>query len=173
MIRQGTDGLSRGSIQEVLQPSNRAGFFHLLPLDISALDRSESLSSWLQSWFPDQVEFLKPSDWFQRGHDILGWEKETDSKLWHPKIKKSCIVWAPPPAAAYKAVEELRVARHKRQDSIHMFICPRLFTSMWRSHLQKSADIVFEVPARTPCWGMEMLEPLVVDCYFPTFQHLP
>jgi len=32
----------------------------------------------------------------------------------------------PPPAAADVALEQLRQARHKRQDSFHIFVCPKL-----------------------------------------------
>ena len=79
----------------------------------------------------------------------------------------------PPPAAAYKAVEQLRIARHKRFKSIHMFLCPRLFTSQWRAQLHKSADMIFEIPPTTEFWPREMHEPIVVGLYFPSFEYKP
>ena len=90
-----------------------------------------------------------------------------------PVIESGYYVWSPPPAAAYKALEQLRIARHKRLKSTHIFLCPRLFTSQWRAQLHKSADLIFEVPPSTPYWDKTMHEPIVVGLYFPTFQHQP
>ena len=65
------------------------------------------------------------------------------------------------------------MTRHKLQESIHIFACPRLFTSMWRSHVHKSADLIFEIPARVDIWGPEMHKPLIVACCFPSVKHNP
>ena len=70
-------------------------------------------------------------------------------------------------------MEQLRIARHKRLKSTHIFLCPHLFTSQWRSQLHKSADLVFEIPPSTQFWDKSMHEPIVVGLYFPTFQHQP
>ena len=42
------------------------------PWNLSALDRNSNLKSWLSSWLGDEAEFLSPTDWFIRGHDISG-----------------------------------------------------------------------------------------------------
>ena len=65
--------------------------------------------------------------------------------MWIPSYSPGAFVWAPPPAAARIAIEELRQARHKRQDSCHVFVCPRLMTTEWRRHLFRSADLIFVV----------------------------
>jgi hypothetical protein len=127
------------------------------------------------------LEFLSPNDWFERGHDIVGWKRESppgwsplSPGLWYPKIKIGCYVWEPPPAAAQFAVEELRKARLKRQASTHIFVCPRLMTPLWKRQLSKVADVVFEIPAGSiAVWDAASHEPLVVGIVFPFLPFRP
>lgn len=88
-----------------------------------------------------------------------------------PKIRSGCYAWTPAPTSAYKAIEQLRIARHKRQKSSHIFVCPRLFTCNWRAQLHKTADLVFEVPVGNAFWTSNMHEPLVIGLILPTFKH--
>jgi hypothetical protein len=60
----------------------------------------------------------------------------------YPIIRAGSYLWQPAPAAAKFAIEELRRASLKRQDSLHVFVCPRLFTTQWRKQLYKVADLV-------------------------------
>jgi hypothetical protein len=46
-----------------------------IPLHLSALQRSQTLKDWIKSWLGNQAEFLEPSDWFERGHDMSGGSK--------------------------------------------------------------------------------------------------
>ena len=170
MIEQGTDGLSRGLPYEGLVGQNR-DFLHYLPLYLSVFERCVNFITWLKNWLPAWTKFLEPEDWFELGHDIVGWKKA--GSLWLPKIRSGFYCWAPPPAAAYKAIEQLRIARHKRQRSSHVFISPRLMTCMWRSSLHKIADLVVEMPSTMPFWPTGMHEPLVIGFVFPAFQHKP
>ena len=171
MIEQGTDGLSRGSVFEGTLGSKQ-DFLKVLPLDKTVFDRAPLPKEWLFKWLPDTAEILKPEDWFEKGQDVHGWKKSIENK-WAPVIKHGIYIWCPPPAAAYKAMEQLRTARHKRLKSIHVFLCPRLFTSQWRSQLHKSADVIFEMPPSVDYWSKEMHEPIVVGLYFPSFEHKP
>ena len=171
MIEQGTDGLSRGILYEGLLGA-RYNFLHYLPLDKSSMERSPMIRNWLKTWLPSYAEILTPNDWFEKGHDISNWNKGDDN-LWRPIIKSEFWVWDPPPAAAYKAAEQIRIARHKRQSSVHLFMCPRLLTSMWRGQLHKSADLVMEIPPNTTFWNKNQHEPLVLAIYLPTFRHQP
>jgi len=171
MIEQGTDGLSRGMIYEGLLGA-RYNFLNYLPLNESATSRSPKVLSWIRTWAPSYAELLTPEGWFEKGHDINEWEKGLDN-LWRPIIASGCWIWDPSPAAAYKAAEQIRIARHKRNNSIHIFVCPRLMTAMWRAQLHKSADLVMEIPSTTQFWKKEMHEPLVLALYMPMFQHQP
>ena len=73
-IEQGTDGLSRGLPYEGLLGENKR-FLDYLPLHLDAFERSPSLRSWLKEWIPNWEKFLKAEDWFELGHDIVGWYK--------------------------------------------------------------------------------------------------
>jgi hypothetical protein len=139
MKDQGTDGLLRGDLLEGVMKGN--DFHNYISIHRSACERSPDLAAWLEEMFGDSdpLEFLSPNDWFERGHDIAGWERERppewsvlSSGLWYPKLESSCFLWEPPPATAKFAVEELRKARLKRQASTHIFVCPRLMTPSWR-----------------------------------------
>ncbi len=66
------------------------------------------------------------------GHDLVAGGAKNTEGHWILAYKPGKFVWAPPPpAAAGVAVEELRKARHKRQDSTHIFYTPRLMNPLW------------------------------------------
>ena len=79
MIEQGTDGLSRGLPFEGLV-GNKKDFLTYLPLDMSAFERSIKLKPWIKGWLPKDPVFLSPEDWFEKGHDIIGWKKSPENK---------------------------------------------------------------------------------------------
>lgn len=137
MVAQGTDGLSRGDLSDgVLQGHP---FLDFVPLHESAMTRSSGIQPWCLSWLPPSSSLLplRPEDWYGKGHGILGGTRNPDG-LWVPTIanpKTHMFLWAPPPAAADVAVEQLGLSRHKRPDFLHIFICPRLMTHLWRKRL--------------------------------------
>lgn len=141
MIEQGMDGLSRGSVFEGLIGSKQ-DFLNYLPLDKSIFERSIGIKDWVYKWLPSETVIIEPEDWFEKGQDVHGWIKSVEHK-WMPVTKQGIYIWSPPPAAAYKAAEQLRISRHKRLKSTHVFMCPRLFASQRRSQLHKSADLIF------------------------------
>jgi hypothetical protein len=65
------------------------------------------------------------------------------------------------------ASEELRKAKIKRQDSLHVTIIPRLMKPEWFRLLYKALDMVFDVLVGAECWPSSMLEPLIVGISFP------
>ena len=143
MIRQGTDGLSRGDMLEgVLKGRDMLSY---VPLHLSALERDSSLKDWISEWTTQKgyktSEFLEPSDWFKKGHDIRGYRENIDGRV-IPSYSKGTLIWSPPPAAARYALEELRQARHKRQNSIHIFVVPKLMVTEWNPLLYKAADLI-------------------------------
>ena len=167
MISQGTDGLSRGNLMEgVLGGSSMLEF---MPLHLNAVERHPELLEWVRSWCGDELIVpFSPSEWFRRGHDITG-VSENCNGMAIPKLATEAMVhlWAPAPAAADVAVEELRCARHKRQQSTHIFLCPRLMTYRWRQALHKVADVVLTIEARWDFWPESMFEPLIFGLCLP------
>jgi hypothetical protein len=67
MIKEGTDGVSRGQLREGVTAGECMLLF--IPLNEDPLDRNPKLKSWIESWVGDSAEFLVPDDWFERGHD--------------------------------------------------------------------------------------------------------
>lgn len=173
MIAQGGDGLSRGSINEGVMSGE--DFLSFLPFNENAIERSPSLRTWIEDWAnTNDLEFLSPKDWFVRGHDVVAFSKPSEGgDLARPIIKKGTFVWAPPPAAANVAVEEIRKARIKRHQSTHIILIPRLMTCLWQKQLFKACDFVCELKAGHPHWGTNMYEPLLIGFCFPYISFHP
>ena len=172
MISQGSDGLSRGDMLEgVMKGQDMLSF---VPLGKSALEEQKNLEEWIRSWIPNgrNAEVLKPEDWFERGHDIIGYTNNADG-VTIPNVQSGSFIWTPPPAAANVAIEELRKARHKRQNSFHIFVCPRLMKPLWFKQAYKAADMVFDLKAGHPYWSSARHEPLIVAVCFPYLNHKP
>jgi len=71
MIRQGTDGLSRGNFSTGVM--NGVPMSNFVPLHLTAQDHSSRVLAWVQSWATEpNLTPLSPTDWFERGHGILG-----------------------------------------------------------------------------------------------------
>jgi hypothetical protein len=119
---------------------------------------------WLKSWIPSpKIISLDEEDWFELGHGLTGGKRNT-SGVWMPEeLKSGWLIWAPPPAIAEVAVEELEESRHKCKHLNHVFVAPRLMTFAWRKKLKKICDLVFELPpgARL-CWPVSEHEPLII-----------
>jgi hypothetical protein len=182
MIDQGSDGLSRGSLSEGVMRGE--AMISFIPLHQNAFEQNQELRTWTDEFLAgnkhdDPLEYLKPVDWFERGHDLNGgdWEltmpPPNKERQWMPRYKKGRYVWSPPPGAAPAALEQLRKSRHKRQNSTHLFICPRLLYPLWQRSLFRSADLILEIPAGHPAWPANMHEPLILAIYFPFISHRP
>lgn len=143
-----------------------------LPLHLAPVDRCPTLEPWLRQWMGNQAKVLTPMDWFEQGHDIVDWTLSADG-FWRPVLESGTYIWQPPPAAALFAITELRKARIKRQDSTHVFVCPRLMTPEWLRSLYKEADFVFVVPLNSPFWNESMYEPLYIGVCFPFLSSFP
>jgi hypothetical protein len=170
MKAQGTDGTSRGLSKEgVTMGRNMLTY---IPFDETCMERSPKIETWIRSWVAPTVEFLKPEGWFERGHDISGGDYN-DKGFYIPNLVSGTFIWTPPPAAAGVALEQLRQARIKRQNSLHVFVCPRLMTCEWIKQLWKAADVIFEVPIGSEWWPSKMHEPLTIGILFPFIPHRP
>jgi hypothetical protein len=174
MIRQGTDGLSRGDMYEGVMAGD--SMLSHVPLHLSAPERSEGLVDWIRSWAEGsssaQLEVLTPEGWFERGHDFHGSRRNIDG-YWIPAYKPGMFLWAPPPGAARCSIEQLRQARLKRQDSLHIFVVPRLMCPEWRKQVVKASDLLFELPVGHSVWSTEMHEPLTFSICFPYMSRKP
>ena len=170
MMEQGTDGLSRGDLREGLMQGKQMISF--VPLHMSALERSLKLEQWIRTWAGDDMIVLSPEDWFVKGHDISGGTRNGDG-IWLPIYTMGTYVWAPAPAAGAVAIEELRHARHKRKNSAHIFVVPRLFAIEWRKQLYRVSDVVLELPFVDDVWPSNFHEPLVIGFCFPFLNYKP
>ena len=172
MIAQGADGLSRGNLTEGVMTGKDIRWF--VPLNRSAIARAPSLIRWVRSWTQeDELKALEPEEWYSKGQDMMGGEKNADG-IWIPRFEAGTRLWVPPPAAADVAIEQLRYARHRRQNSMHIFVCPRLCTHTWRRWLHKEADFVCEIPAGVlASWKKDQHEPLILGICFPFSSNRP
>lgn len=176
MIAQGTDGLSRGDAQEGVMRGEAIHSF--IPLHLSCLDRQPKLRSWLESFISpsssqSSIEFLSIPDWFDRGHDILGGQKNGDG-VWTPNYSPGTFIWTPPPAAGLVAIEQLRRARVKRELSTHVFVLPRLMSAEWMKQVYKVSDLCIELPFDDTLWKKDTHhEPLFIAFVFPFLPHRP
>ena len=158
MIWQGTDGLSRGDRNAGVMAGE--SMLSFVPLHLAVHERSPEPVAWFQSWcletangFP--VRILSPDDW----PTVLG--------------ARGTYLWAPPPAAADIAVEYMARAIHKRSNSTHVFLCPRLQTARWLRVLAKATDLMLRIPPGTPVWSAEQHEPLILAISFPLSRDKP
>ena len=166
MIDQGTDALSRGDLHEGVMVGRN--MFYFVPLHKSAIERSDVVLAWVQSWCPDsEIRALQLEEWYHRGHGLSGGAKNCEG-IWMPReSEERWLLWAPPPAIAEAALEELSMSRHKHTHLNHIFICPRLMTQLWRKKLHKVSDLVFEVPSGARAfWPRHLHEPLIIGLIF-------
>ncbi len=173
MIQQGTDGLSRGDLScGVMTGTDMISF---VPLHLSVIDRAPALLKWIQSWCPlMDIKHMHPEDWFELGHGLQGGCYTTEGAWLPHQCRQKWFLWAPPPAAASAALDELCLSRHKRTHLNHIFICPRLFTSLWRKRLHKVSDVVLELPAGfLPWWPASCHEPLLLGLTLRFIRHPP
>ena len=172
MIAVGVDGISRGQLNEGVMAGSP--MLSYIPLHKTPIQMSDTLFEWVRSWLGAKTELLTPMDWFTTGHDIRGWTLPSDhNDLSLPILRPGHFVWAPPPGGADVALEELRKARHKRQSSMHVFLCQRLLTPKWFKQLHKACDLVLEIPAGTSFWPEGNFEPLIVGLVFPFIRSQP
>jgi hypothetical protein len=156
MQEEGADGASRGD-----QSSGVMSGTHILqyiPLHLSALDVAPKLEEWLRSCWPKErgkLQCLTANDWYSHGVS-----------------SRNCI-WAPAPAAAEAASEQLARAIHKHPSSFHLFVAPRLLTSRWRRRVSKLADFSMELGPGSSVWGKERHEPLLIFVCLPLSSHRP
>jgi len=156
MIVQGTDGGSRGDLnQGVLTGDNMLNY---VPLHLSAVERQPQVLDWIRSFWNSEygdLEHLDPEGWFTEGH------------------KGGNYLWTPAPAAADVVAEQVGEAKHKRPNSLHIVVVPRLMTGRWRRLLSRQTDFHTTIPLGTSCWPMGEFEPLTLFFCFPLIPFRP
>jgi hypothetical protein len=126
MIQQGTDGLSRADHSNGVMSGDP--MTQHIPLDETAFQRSPPLLKRFKAHFLNlNLRMLEPRDWFDEHHRF------------------GKFVWTPPPAAADDVVDLLNKARHKRPESMHIILIPRLMTGRWRRIMTRTADFYFKI----------------------------
>lgn len=125
MIESGVDGISRGDLNAGMMAGQ--SIYSFIPLHLSAIDRSADLMEWIRGWAGEESELMTPDRW-PEGHE-----------------GGRTYIWAPPPAAADAVADWLGESIHKRSNSVHVVVVPRLMTSRWRKSLGKSSDVQFEL----------------------------
>ena len=173
MIAQGTDGCSRGLLLEGVM----AGKDMLSYIDLAhdAFTRFPPLLDWVRTW--TGKPHLKPltcEEWFVEGHGIVGGSPDKRG-VWIPKHGPAgeMMLWSPPPVIADVALEEILKARHKRTDTYHVVVIPRLFTPKWRRLFYKACDFTFLLNPGSSHWPDNMFEPVWIGILLPFTHHRP
>ena len=115
---------------------------------------------------------MEPIDWYDKGHDLASGYFD-EKQLWRWNVESGTYVWDLPPGAADAALEELRKARIKRQDSSHVVLIPRRFTHIWKKQLLKCCDFVVDIAAGQKLWSHGQFEPLTLGICFPFLPFRP
>jgi hypothetical protein len=171
MIAQGTDGCSRGSLMEGVMTGRDMLVF--VDLAHTAIERHPPLLDWVWTWTKlSKLEPLTPEGWYEEGHGITGGTLDSH-KVWIPTHgdKNKLFLWAPQPLIADAALEELLKALHKRTDTFHVVLKPRLMTPRWRRLFNKACDFTFVVSPGYAFWPADMFEPLWVGNVLPFTHH--
>jgi hypothetical protein len=155
MIEHGTDGLSRGDFSSGVMAGR--DFLSLLPLNKGAIDLSSSLPMWIREYLPGRLDWdvLTPLEWFTKSHS------------------NGHFIWAPPPAIADVALEQMCESFLIRPWNAHVFICPAHMTYWWRKQLRKVSDLVFTIPVGGRMWSKSLHEPLVFALTCPLLAYSP
>ena len=83
------------------------------------------------------------------------------------------FLWALPPSVADVAWEELLKDRHKRTDTFHVLLVPRIMNPRWRRLFHKACDLLFVLSPGSPFWPSGMFKPLWVGILLPFVKHTP
>ena len=140
------------------------------PINLTALERSNSLESWLKEWLLPKTILLTPAQWFIEAHDLRFVGNKAPQEM---MVERGCYLWTPQPIVADIAIEQLRQARLKRHSSIHVMIIPKLCYAMWRRQFYKAMDLILFLPPRWDFWNCDMHELLIFGFVFPFCREKP
>ena len=129
MVKSGIDGLSHSDTNEGIAAGH--ALLSYVNLHRTCLEYLPLLSHYFQSWWPKEelgmLNFFKLVDWFT--HD--------------KEASRHNFVWTPAPAIAEIAIKKLGTWFHKEPfGHVHIWIYPRLFTSLWQKQAGKACSHV-------------------------------
>jgi len=155
MIAQGTDGFSRGDLENGV--ATGASMLSYVPLHLDPFRVNPRLKDWILSTVDCQNEWqvLDANGWFDQGHG------------------SGRYIWSVPAAAGDAALDQLCEAKLANPNSSHIFLIPTVMTARWRKRLGKQSDVVFTVKAGVDCWPRDRHEPLTVALIFPFLSRRP
>jgi hypothetical protein len=104
MIAEGTDGVSRGALNQGV--STGLDMISFIPLHLSAVEWSPHIIDWIKSWLGMDTKLLTPEQWYSRGHSHDGGNYD-EYGFWRVMIRLGKFVWSPPPSAADVALDKL------------------------------------------------------------------
>ena len=174
MIGQVIDRLSRGSLYRGV--INGKPMLLFLSLGESVLKRLEKLGRLIYQWdynLGRSVETLDPEGWVVRGRGHGRGEESIDG-VWIPKFRTGTFICIPSLGVARIFIEELCQARHKRTDSAHVLVVPRIIWNKGRRHVHKLEDLILGIPAGSGyIWPQEIHETLIFAIYLPFLNRFP
>jgi hypothetical protein len=92
-------------------------------MHVSAVDQSASLVDWFKSWAGNELQVAEPADWFYNAQQAGDFSLPQRDETW---------LWAPPPAAAIVAVEQLGFGHLKRHDTPRgIGVVPKILEDEW------------------------------------------
>jgi hypothetical protein len=156
MEAEGADGTSRGDHATGVMSGDSV--LDYVSLHKGALELEPGVRDWLSKLWDDErgsLKFLSPKDWFAHG-----------------KTPRNCV-WAPAPAAADVAAEQMARKIHQHPGSCHIFLAPRLMTARWRRRVGKLSDFHLEIGAGSSVWTKGRHEPLLMYVCLPLSRHRP
>jgi hypothetical protein len=156
MQEEGADGESQGD--HLTGAMNGTSVLSYVPLHRDALSLEPGVKDWLKkNWDLNRGElsFLTPKDWYAHG-----------------RTPQNCV-WAPAPAAADAAAEQMARRIHQHPNSCHIFVAPRLMTARWRRRVGKLSDFDLEIGPGSSVWPQARHEPLLIYVCLPLSVHRP
>ena len=134
---------------------------HFVPLHRTVLERSDQVVLWIGSW--SKGTSVQPTPFVVM----------TSEQWYMPTTPIGTYLWMPAPAVANVIVENMAREIHKRPTSVHIFVCPRLMTCLWRRMLGKATDLLLTLPIGNSIWGIDQHEPLILAISFPLSRSNP
>ena len=117
---------------------------------------------------------LTPEGWFEKGHGITGGVPDQNN-VWITTHEATgdMHLRAPLPAVADAALKEPLETCHRRTDTFHVMLIPRLRTPRWSHLFNKAYEFSFVVSPGSSFWPVKIYKPLWVGIVLLFTKHRP